>query len=131
LRLSISKEYLAMRTILFAALVAGALALALASTLTARGPAVEAAPAKNLKIYPKGTDTAQIKKDMKVMAKALGQECDYCHDLDAMDKDSPMKEKARLMMKMVGSVNDKLKKDGFKDQVTCNTCHAGAKKPKK
>ena len=106
-------------------------ALALAWTLTASSPLAEAGPGKNLKVYPKGTDLSAIKKDMKLIAKALGQQCDYCHDLDAMDKDSQLKDKARMMMRMVGTINGKLKKDGFKEQVTCVTCHAGEKKPKK
>jgi hypothetical protein len=120
-----------MRSFLFALSLAGALALALVLTMTTGQPLVEAAAGKNLKIYPKETDVAQIKKDMKLVSKALGVQCDHCHDLEAMDKDSPMKEKARLMMKMVGTINGNLKKDGFKDQVTCNTCHAGKEKPKK
>jgi hypothetical protein len=122
-----------MRSLYLAFTLTGALALVLAMTmtLTTRPPVVEAAPGKNLKIFPKDTDTAEIKKTMKVLAKSLGVECDYCHDLDAMDKDSEMKNKARLMMKMVGTINGSLKKDGFKEQVTCATCHAGQKKPKK
>ena len=95
-------------------------------------PIASAAPAKNLKIYPKDTDTAVIKKDMKVMSKALGVQCDHCHDLDAFDKDdNKHKEVARQMMKMTASINARLKKDGFKAEVKCVTCHAGQEKPKK
>ena len=122
-----------MRSIFLAFTLTGALALGLAITLTlTTQPApVHAAPGKNLMIYPKDTDVAQIKKDMKVLAQSLGVKCDYCHDLEAMDKDSDMKKKARLMMKMVGTINASLKKDGFKQEVRCATCHAGQKKPKK
>lgn len=121
-----------MRSILLALSLTCALAVTLALTLTTQQPSVQAAPGKNLKIYPKDTDVAKIKQDMKAMAKATGHQCDECHDLEALDKDTPLKEKARSMMKMVGTINDQLKKDGFKDQqVTCNTCHAGQKKPKK
>ena len=119
------------RSLLLVSALTCALALALAWTLTAGSAPVEAGPAKNLKVYPKGTDLSEIKKDMKLIAKSLGQQCDYCHDLDAMDKDTAMKNKARMMMRMVGTINGKLKKDGFKEQVTCVTCHAGEKKPKK
>ena len=92
---------------------------------------VAAAPGKNLKIYPAGTDTAEIKKGMKLISKALGVQCDFCHDLDDFSSDSvDKKETARRMMKMVGSINGKLKKDGFKAEVKCATCHAGAEKPK-
>ncbi len=120
-----------MRSIFLAIALTGALGLTLAVTLTTHQPEVEAAPGKNLKVYPPDTDVAQIKKDMKVVAKSLGVQCDYCHDLDDMTKDSEHKNKARLMMKMVGTINGSLKKDGFKEQVTCKTCHAGQKKPKK
>jgi hypothetical protein len=120
-----------MRSILFALSLGGALALALTLTLTASQPAVEAAPGKNLKIYPKDTDVAQIKKDMKTVSKSLGVQCDHCHELEQLDKDTPHKEQARVMMKMVASINDSLKKGGFKDQVTCMTCHQGKEKPPK
>ena len=106
-------------------------ALAWTIALVAPRP-LAAAPGKNLKVYPAGTDTAEIKKDMKLISKALGVQCDFCHDMDAFDKDDIDKKNiARGMMKMVGSINGKLKKDGFKAEVKCMTCHAGAEKPKK
>lgn len=121
-----------MRFILLGLALTGAMALALTLTMTTRQATVAAAPGKNLKVYPKETDVAQIKKDMKLVAKAVGEQCDYCHDLDAFDKDTPMKEKGRLMMRLVSTINASLKKDGFKEtQVTCVTCHQGQKKPKK
>lgn len=107
-------------------------ALAWAVAFLAPRPVATAAPGKNLKVYPAGTDTAVIKKDMKLQAKALGVQCDFCHDLDDFSKDGiDHKEIARKMMKMTASINGKLKKDGFKGEVKCVTCHAGAEKPKK
>lgn len=95
-------------------------------------PVATAAPGKNLKVYPAGTDTAEIKKGMKLISKALGVQCDFCHDLDDFSKDGiDKKETARRMMKMTTSINGKLKKDGFKGEVNCVTCHAGSEKPKK
>jgi hypothetical protein len=117
-----------MRKLFFAALFP--LSLAVGYGVTALSPAADAAPGKNLQVYPKTTDTKVIKEDMKKMSKALGVQCDYCHDMAAMDKDSEMKKKARDMMKMTASINDQVKKGGFKQAVTCNTCHAGQKKPK-
>ena len=105
-------------------------ALAWTIALVAPRP-LAAAPGKNLKIYPAGTDTAEIKKDMKLVSKALGVQCDFCHDLDDFSKDVEHKDVARGMMKMTASINAKLKKDGFKGEVKCITCHAGAEKPKK
>ena len=106
-------------------------AVLLGGALLTLPSAVSAGPGKNLKVYPKDTDTAVIKKDMKVMAKALGVQCDFCHDLDAMDADSEHKEIARSMMRMTAATNAKLKKDGFKAEVTCWTCHRGEEEPKK
>ncbi|HEU5055502.1 MAG TPA: c-type cytochrome [Kofleriaceae bacterium] len=105
-------------------------ALAWGIALVAPRP-LAAAPGKNLKIYPAGTDTTEIKKDMKLISKALGVQCDFCHDLDDFSKDVEHKDVARGMMKMTASINAKLKKDGFKGEVKCITCHAGAEKPKK
>ena len=112
-------------------LVCALAAFAWATALFAPRPTASAAPGKNLKVYPAGTDTAEIKKDMKLVSKALGVQCDFCHDLDDFSSDDiPKKNIARGMMKMVGSINGKLKKDGFKAEVKCMTCHAGSEKPK-
>jgi hypothetical protein len=117
-----------MRKIVLAAVLP--LLFAVGYGMTALTPVVDAAPAKNLLVYPKNTDTKVIKEDMKKISKALGVQCDYCHDLAAMDKDTDMKTKGREMMKIAISLNAQMKKAGFKQQVTCNTCHAGQKKPK-
>ncbi|HUS68684.1 MAG TPA: c-type cytochrome [Kofleriaceae bacterium] len=106
-------------------------AVLLGAALVTRPAAVSAGPGKNLEVYPKNTELSVIKKDMKVVAKALGVQCDYCHDLDAMDADSEKKEAARGMMRMTAAANAKLKKDGFKAEVSCVTCHRGEKEPKK
>ena len=106
-------------------------AAAWAIAFLAPQPIASAAPGKNLKVYPAGTDTAEIKKDMKLVSKALGVQCDFCHDLDDFSKDVEHKDIARGMMKMTASINAKLKKDGFKAEVSCMTCHNGAEHPKK
>jgi hypothetical protein len=91
------------------------------------GTAASAADPKNLKVYPAGTSKKVIKKDMKAISKALGVQCDHCHDMDDMAKDSPKKEEARKMMRMVQSLNSKeLKKY---DKVSCKTCHRGQTEP--
>jgi hypothetical protein len=120
-----------MRTTRTILVVCALAALTWTTALLVPRPVASAAPAKNLKIYPAGTDTAEIKKDMKLISKALGVQCDFCHDLDDFSKDDiDKKNTARTMMKMVGTINGKLKKDGFKGEVKCMTCHAGAEKPK-
>jgi hypothetical protein len=118
-----------MRTLILGAAISAALAVAF--TFLLPRPQATAAPGKNLQVYPKNTELSVIKKDMKTISKALGVQCDYCHDLDAMDKDTKLKEAARKMMKMTAAANATMKKDGFKEQVTCMTCHAGQKKPAK
>lgn len=104
--------------------------LAAGYAMTFDSPTADAGAAKNLKVYPKNTDKKAIKKDMKALSKALGVQCDFCHSMSAMDKDTDMKNKARDMMRMMNSANASLKKNGFKKFVTCKTCHNGAKEPK-
>jgi hypothetical protein len=114
--------------LLLGTILSGFLAAGYAMTFDA--PAANAGAAKNLKVYPKNTDKKAIKKDMKAIAKALGVQCDFCHSMSAMDKDTDMKNRARSMMRMMNSANATLKKSGFKKTVSCNTCHKGAKEPK-
>lgn len=98
--------------------------------LTFNVPTADAGGPKNLKVYPKSTSKKAIKKDMKAISKALGVQCDFCHKMSSMAKDTDMKEKARDMMRMMNSANGTLKKNGFKKSVTCKTCHQGDKTPK-
>ena len=65
---------------------------------------------------------------MSLSSDGDGVECDYCHDLDDMAKDTDRKHAARRMMKMVGEINKKHFKG--KPRVRCVTCHNGNKKPK-
>jgi hypothetical protein len=111
------------------------LRLALAALL-ASGLALGAAPAaradavaKNLKILPKDITKPELKKIMKGIAKALGVECDHCHNTDDYAEDSKNKEIARAMMKMSMEINQAYFKGERK--VGCLTCHDGQKEPKK
>jgi len=104
--------------------------LAVGYGLTFSAPVADAGEPKNLKIYPKNTTKKAIKKDMKLIAKALGVQCDHCHTMKALDKDSETKEKAREMMRMMNKANKTLKAKGFKKTITCKTCHNGEKTPK-
>jgi len=108
------------------ALFAGLFALAYA--FVAQPGALQAKPADNLQVLPKTTDKKAVKKVMKEMAKSLGVQCDYCHDIDDMAKDTPHKEEARAMMRMVNETNKKYFK--AKPRISCMTCHNGAKEPK-
>jgi nitrate/TMAO reductase-like tetraheme cytochrome c subunit len=88
---------------------------------------------KNLQVLPKTTTKDEVKQIMRAQAKALGVECDFCHDVPDMASDKlPAKAAARQMMKMTAEINDKwLKgmKDADKNKVTCGTCHQAHEKP--
>jgi hypothetical protein len=110
---------------------------------------------KNLQILPKDTDKPTLKAIMKKQAKALGVDCDHCHDHPDMAKDTDKKKISREMMTLVDQINKgALKPDakptGSKDfkkavayyqkrivgktpdkEVTCNTCHQGQEEPPK
>ena len=107
---------------LFASVAATGIAFLTAS------PAAAEDPAKNLKVLPTTMSRAEIKKEMKKMAAALGQQCDFCHDTDDFAKDSEKKEIGRAMLKMTAEIN----KNHFegKPKVGCITCHNGQKEPK-
>ncbi len=91
-----------------------------------------AAP-KNLQVLPKTTTKQQLKVIMKGQAKALGVECDFCHDVPDMAADTNEHKKiARQMMKMTEDINTKWMKGwpgADKHPVGCNTCHQGKPEP--
>lgn len=90
---------------------------------------------------PKTTDQAykniQVLKDlpadqlipaMQFVASSIGVECEFCHVESAFDKDEKKpKQTARKMMRMMFAIN----KDNFDGhrEVTCYSCHRGARKP--
>ena len=94
---------------------------------------VASADFKNLQVLPKTTTKDEIKAMMKAQARALGVDCDHCHNVpDMASDDNPNKKVARQMMKMQAEINEKwLKgmKDAEKNQVTCGTCHRGNENP--
>ncbi|MEO8259182.1 MAG: c-type cytochrome [Acidobacteriota bacterium] len=104
-----------------------------------------AAPAEphNLKVLPTSTTTAQILPIMRNFSAALGTNCGHCHVWTAAGDPSndyaadtkPAKVVARVMMQMVGEINQKLAANIQKpaDQLTavgCMTCHRGEIIPK-
>ena len=97
----------------------------------------------NLKVLPASTTTAQILPTMRAFSAALGTNCGYCHVWTAAGDPSndyavdtkPTKLVARVMMQMVGEINQKLAANIKKpaDQLTavgCMTCHRGEAIPK-
>ena len=115
--------------VLAASLVA-ALAAVLATTLLGSGSAYAGGDApKNVKsAILKGKSKDDVKKYMKEkITKALGVQCDYCHNLDDMAADTPKKKRAVQMLEMVSTINKKCM--GGKEEVGCMTCHRGKAKP--
>lgn len=90
---------------------------------------------KNLQVLPKTISKEDLKAYMKAQSKALGVECDYCHDVPDMASDKNEKKLiARKMIQMTNEVNEKwLKgiKDAEKNKVGCGTCHQGKELPPK
>ena len=97
----------------------------------------------NLKVLPASTTTAQILPTMRAFSAALGTNCGYCHVWTAAGDPSndyavdtkPTKLVARVMMQMVGEINQKLAANIKKpaDQLTavgCMTCQRGEAIPK-
>ena len=96
------------------------------------------APPKNLQVLPKDMPAAQVVTIMRSFTTALGVQCGYCHVFEgagnpandmAADTKTP-KLVARVMMQMVGEINQKLAANIKKpaDQLTsvgCMTCHRG------
>jgi len=99
------------------------------------GGGVALADFKNLQVLPKTISKEELKTYMKAQSKALGVECDFCHDVPDMASDkNDKKQIARKMIQMTNDVNDKwLKgmKDADKNKVTCATCHQGHEVPPK
>jgi hypothetical protein len=88
---------------------------------------------KNLQVLPKTISKDELKAVMKGQSKALGVECDFCHDVPDMASDKNDKKNiARKMLAMTAELNDKyikLLKGGEKHLVTCGTCHQGHESP--
>ena len=100
---------------------------------------------KNLQVLPKDTPPRAVVATMRSFAQGLGVRCVFCHvskgsnpdDLNSFDFASDEKEDkktARVMLRMVMSVNDQLKGVGDPApagelKVTCYTCHRGEKEP--
>jgi hypothetical protein len=106
------------------------------------GPGGPPQKPKNLKVLPENTD---LRKVMRGFTAALGVECSYCHapadpvthHADRASDANPMKDQARVMIRMVDDLNSKylplLAKtpghDEDKAVIGCGTCHRGEKHP--
>ncbi len=98
---------------------------------------------ENLEVLPKDISVRELIGVMRGFAGGLGVRCTYCHvgeegqplstyDFPADDKET--KEKARVMLRMVGHINGTHLADLPGDPVdrltvTCATCHRGQPRP--
>jgi hypothetical protein len=95
----------------------------------------------NLKVLPKTTTGDEVAALMRTFTGALGVECEYCHAQNPETKRNdppsdanPMKDNARLMIKMTEAINASYVTQlaNQKDPVvpvTCGTCHRGQAHP--
>jgi hypothetical protein len=94
----------------------------------------------NLQVFPKDITLQNLIGAMKQFCSDLNIRCEHCHvgegnDLSKFDFASdakPTKGTARLMLKMVGTINEEILKPlgpATAPRVTCFTCHRGATKP--
>lgn len=97
---------------------------------------------KNLEILPKDISKRELTSIMRSFSHALGVRCAECHvstkegserleDLDFASDEKPAKKTAREMMRMVGSINERIGGMGLQNpvRVGCITCHHGVKHP--
>lgn len=130
-----------LRRVLACLVPAVALPLALSLVLPApwsSAPAIsipearaQAAAWKNLQVLPKNTSKAELKNIMKAQSKALGVECEFCHEMPNADAETTRKGIARKMMRMTNDLN-KNPNWGLTSAprpITCATCHRGKEKP--
>ena len=97
---------------------------------------------QNLQVLNKDWPGSRLSPVMRGFTRALGVRCSYCHvgeegkDLttyDFVSDANPNKDRAREMLRMLGDVNDHLKKlepSGDKRvNMWCHTCHRGRPRP--
>lgn len=97
---------------------------------------------ENLQVFPKDWPGSRLRAPMMGFTRALGVRCSYCHKgeegqplntYDFASDENPNKERAREMLRMLGSINnhlDKIEPSGEKRvNMWCHTCHSGRPKP--
>jgi hypothetical protein len=115
----------------FAAVGLIAAALTLAQPLSPQKPLLAEQVFKNVQAL-QGIPVDDFMQSMGVMAAALSFDCADCHENAGTDRvnwaaDTPIKLTARMMVKMVATIN----KNNFQGRqvVTCWTCHRNRDKP--
>jgi hypothetical protein len=94
----------------------------------------------NIKVLPKNITGDEVIKLMHQYEGDLGVNCEYCHAQNPQTKRNdfpsdanPVKDKARVMIKMTDDINAKylaqLSDRKSTDPITCGTCHRGMARP--
>lgn len=96
---------------------------------------------ENLQVLPAHWSGERLSPVMRGFTSALGVRCQYCHatngetrlqDMDFVSDENPNKERAREMLRMLGSINDHLgniEPSGERVNMWCHTCHRGRPRP--
>jgi hypothetical protein len=109
-------------------------------TQTARPPRGPRPKPTNIKALPKDISGDDLIKLMRLYEGDLGVECGFCHArnpetrrIDFASDENPVKDKARVMIRMTGDINTKylaqLSDHKPDNAVTCGTCHRGSAMP--
>lgn len=122
------------------ALLAGLLALAPATAFAQEWTWPERA--ENLRVLPADFPPQRLRAVMVGFTRALGVRCTHCHvgeegqplsSYDFPSDDNPRKETARLMLRMLGVINDSLAtiqpSGSQRVNMWCHTCHRGRPRP--
>jgi hypothetical protein len=96
----------------------------------------------NLKVLPKDTHAEQLRETMGMFVRGLGVRCTFCHvgkegeplsSYEFPSDEKANKNRAREMLRMVHSINERLQTidfgEGERVTVTCATCHRGRPRP--
>ena len=95
---------------------------------------------KNLKVLSNSTSGAELHRVMQQYTREVGVPCEYCHaqnpqtgKTDFASDENPIKETARLMIKMTDDINRKyltqLGDRRYSPPFSCGTCHQGLPEP--
>ena len=97
---------------------------------------------ENLQVLPSHWSGQRLSPVMRGFSRALGVRCSHCHvgeegqplsTFDFVSDENPNKERAREMLRMLGTINDHLDKiEPSGDQsvnMWCHTCHRGRPRP--
>lgn len=99
--------------------------------------------AENLTELPADFSGQRLRAVMTGFSRALGVRCAHCHvgeegapltTYDFVSDDNPNKDRARAMLRMLGSINEQLgamelRADVDRVNMWCHTCHAGKPRP--